>query len=295
MSSKMVKYAALAFAMAWFSANVHATYYVVLRRTEPQTSLLQIARGVYRHGVLVSHPHSYSANMASDVFGWFLGDIGSQLLPVFYTTTEAERHMQTTGIADGLLLEISPDERVFHLRQTIRNLMDAVPNQGEEREHIMRLLGNLFNDYTDYDLLAGIPLPTDQTPVNPVIRGENIRQIYIYTGGVQRRHVERVPEDGPFVPGSAEHAAEGYPFGPPIASSPPFPAGGPVVSVIVLPNRRPTDNLTSLASCSVMPDRQARAGSNSQNICDWEMITMQEFSARHARHVDKVPVLLLLN
>jgi hypothetical protein len=295
MSSKMIKYVALVFALTWFSLDVHAAYYVVLRRTDPEEGLRKLAHAVYRQGVPVSRsPHSYSANMAFNIFSWFLHDRGSELLPVFFNVSDAERQMRRAGIEDGLVLEISPDERAFNLRQTIRNLMAVVPNQGGERTQIARMLGSLFNDYAEDDLLAGIPLSTDQTPVNPVIRGENIWRIYIYTRGVQRQQVERDPQDGPFIPGSAEHAAEGYPFDPPTASSPLFPVAGPVVSVVVPPNRRPTDNLTSLASCSAVPDRQAQARSHSQTGCEWEMITTQEFNARHARHLGIVPALLLL-
>jgi hypothetical protein len=297
MSGKVIKYATLAFALAWFSANVHAAYYVVLRLTDLHGNLAQRAHDIYSNGVFVSRPHRYSANMASDVFGWLLHDRGSQLLPAFGSITEAERHMRSMGVEDGFLLEISPDERAFNLRQTISNLMAAVPNHGDERAQIVRWLSNLFSDYTDSDLLAGLPLPTDQAPVARVIRGENIGQIYIYSEGIQRAPVERGPEDGPFVPGSAEHADEGYPFDPPTASSPPFPfpEGGPRVSVVMSTNHRPTDNVTSLASCSALADRQASARSNSQDSCDWEWITMGEFNALHARHRGVLPALLLLN
>ena len=265
---------------------------------DPSTPLDQLrqalenaAHAAFRNGIHDNAPLTYNDNMAWEFYRWFANAITNP--PGVYLYPNVASFETWEPGQTGILFSISPDERSFPLASTVGTLERALPSGADDS--MRRFLANFRNDIRNTQIrVAGVPLPTDTTtPVNPLIRGENIRMSYIYIHGRNLgRESRNIDQDGRYVAAAATNDS-GYPFSPPPA--PPEPS---MYNATVTPPG--TVHLASLAGCSHHSARHAaRSATLDQTVqgegsCLTETISLDEFNRRHARHRSVLAAVQLL-
>ncbi|MFK2892036.1 hypothetical protein ISS98_12930 [Dyella flagellata] len=291
---KLAKWIILVLAAAWLPlhADPHKWFTFVHYEdlipkdtpTDQRLEALKIAaHRVFRGGLRDTYPMRYDNNMAWSFYRWLVNDDiptppGPPGVYLYYDRRSFQRWEPGQT---GVLFSVSPDERSFPLSQTLFTLSEALP--AGDHDSIARTLGALRTDFVgERYRVAGVPLSTDTTPVETIIRGENIATAYIYIDGTQRYMQHRDPQgDGEFVPAARTNNA-GYPF-----VSPPAPPEQSAYNITVAPPG--TDHLASLAGCSHWSNRTTRSTTfdrtgQGDGSCISEKITLDEFLRRHARH-----------
>ncbi|RUL76090.1 hypothetical protein [Dyella choica] len=268
--------------------------YVPLRAGQAASAdqIESVVHVLFRSGISVNRPRSVRDNIALDFYNDFSNSIEhGYFTPLYPTIQEAESEARFNAPLNGILMEVAPDERAFDLRRTIDNLESAIPNQDAERSKILRYLAAVLRHIPPRTLIAGMPLPSDDAPITPTIQGAHVRRAIIYLNDAVVREVTRNSQDPPFSEPSDTHLAQGYEFS---ASPVPFPVRGPVSTVA--PG---TDNLTFFGQCRALtralsPSTGRDHRYSQQETCKSEMITLDEFSRRHARHQGVTAPLTLL-
>ncbi|RUL72990.1 hypothetical protein [Dyella choica] len=289
-NKNIVKWIFLALAWAWLPLHAQSYYYVFVPSddlVDPSTpadrlpeALSNAAHLGFRNGIRANHPERYDDNMAWRFFHW-LADDDSQEPPGLFAYYRQPDFQAWEPGQTGVLFRISPNERSFPLASTINNLMGVFYEEPSNR--ILQFLRGVHDDTSGQRLrVAGVPLPTDTaTPVNPLIRGENIHSARVYINGELGVLVNRNDEDGPFHEAPVTNSV-GYPFPYP---TPPEPR---MYNATVTPPG--TDHLASLAGCSHhSSSRTSRSApfdrtAQGHGSCLSETITLDEFNRRHARH-----------
>lgn len=170
--------------LVWFlfPVNAYAYHYIfVFYEMKDKAFLIEMAHTFLENGLPVDPRHQGTRHdVANDVFKWLSDEQPTRnFYPVFSTDQGARARAQRRGELNGILLEISPDERAYNLIETIRNLDAVTINEGAERAALSSFFNSAIDGLSHDTLLTGMPplaTETDQDPVQTVVRGTNMRR-----------------------------------------------------------------------------------------------------------------------